>query len=103
MNESIKNRLMIFWVYIKKKTNLLFYCGYEYVHFLFFPDNGNLSTRPDTADLEIQQIQGGQRHSPAPSLALTEGDYGETERSGKRSTLQRWAAGRWKYLGDKLK
>ncbi|CAC5410319.1 CEP41 [Mytilus coruscus] len=51
-------------------------------------NNGNLSTRPDTADMEIQRIQGGQRISPAPSLALTEGDYGEPDRSGKRSTLQ---------------
>lgn len=55
---------------------------------IFFSDNGNYSTRPDTADLEIQRIQGGQRISPAPSLALTEGDYGEADKSGKRSTLQ---------------
>ncbi|XP_063433510.1 centrosomal protein of 41 kDa B-like isoform X1 [Mytilus trossulus] len=53
-------------------------------------NNGNSmsSTRPDSADMEIQRIQGGHRLSPAPSLALTEGDYGEPDRSGKRSTLQ---------------
>lgn len=47
-----------------------------------------MSTRPDSADMEIQRIQGGHRLSPAPSLALTEGDYGEPDKSGKRSTLQ---------------
>lgn len=58
--------------------------------FLFFLiiDNGTTSVRPDTADLEVQRIQGGQRLSPAPSLAITEGDYGEPDKSGKRSTLQ---------------
>ena len=44
--------------------------------------------RPDTADLEVQSIQGGQRLSPAPSLAITEGDNGEPDKSGKKSTLQ---------------
>ncbi|XP_061175975.1 centrosomal protein of 41 kDa-like isoform X1 [Saccostrea echinata] len=47
--------------------------------------NGNYTDRPDTADLEVQHIQRG---SPAPSLAVTEGDYGEGPRTGARSTLQ---------------
>nr|XP_022297553.1 centrosomal protein of 41 kDa-like isoform X1 [Crassostrea virginica] len=46
--------------------------------------NGNYTDRPDTADLEVQHIQRG---SPVPSLAVTEGDYGEP-RTGARSTLQ---------------
>ncbi|KAL5014489.1 hypothetical protein ScPMuIL_008759 [Solemya velum] len=51
------------------------------------------STRPDTTDLEVRRIQGdnvdlGIGVSPAPSLAMTEGDYGEPI-STSRSTLQR--------------
>lgn len=52
---------------------------------LILTGNGNYTDRPDTADLEVQHIQRG---SPAPSLAVTEGDYGDGPRTGARSTLQ---------------
>lgn len=41
--------------------------------------------RPDSTDLEVQKIQAG---SPCPSLAVTEGDYGETAICTSRSTLE---------------
>jgi len=52
-----------------------------------FPDS---SFRPDTADEEVYRIQrGGGDRSPAPSLAVTEGDYGAPASQPKgRSTLQ---------------
>ncbi len=51
-----------------------------------FPDNG--SYRPDTADEEVYRIQkGGGDRSPAPSLAVTEGDYGAPPNDSTRSTL----------------
>lgn len=51
----------------------------------------NGSDRPDTADAEVYRIQkGGGDRSPAPSLALTEGDYGAPmDGQTNRSTLQR--------------
>ena len=71
------------------------YCHYPVAHFSYFVflfflsfyADGKVSTgRPDTADLEVQKIQSG---SPCPSLAVTEGDYGELPLSTSRSTLQR--------------
>ena len=54
-----------------------------------FTDNS--SYRPDTADDEVYRIQrgGGGNRSPAPSLAVTEGDYGAPQQTNTgRSTLQ---------------
>lgn len=53
-----------------------------------FTDNGTY--RPDTADEEVYRIQrGGGDRSPAPSLAVTEGDYGAPNPNDtNRSTLQ---------------
>ncbi|XP_060572201.1 centrosomal protein of 41 kDa-like isoform X3 [Ruditapes philippinarum] len=50
----------------------------------------NGSERPDTADDEVYRIQrGGGDRSPAPSLAVTEGDYGAPAAGNTgRSTLQ---------------
>ncbi|XP_052285777.1 centrosomal protein of 41 kDa A-like isoform X2 [Dreissena polymorpha] len=50
----------------------------------------NGSERPDTADDEVYRIQrGGGDRSPAPSLALTEGDFGApAPMATNRSTLQ---------------
>ncbi|KAL4227117.1 Centrosomal protein of 41 kDa [Mactra antiquata] len=48
-------------------------------------DNG--SYRPDTADLEVDKIQRGGGDSPAPSLAVTEGDYGAKGGTTDRATL----------------
>lgn len=48
--------------------------------------------RPDTActaDLEVKQIQEGVT-TPAPSLALTDGDYGFQAPDTNRSTLLRF-------------
>lgn len=55
---------------------------------LFIVDNG--TERPDTADEEVYRIQrGGGDRSPAPSLALTEGDFGAPPANNTgRSTLQ---------------
>ncbi|XP_052782273.1 centrosomal protein of 41 kDa-like isoform X2 [Mya arenaria] len=52
------------------------------------PSTQDGSYRPDTADEEILRIQrGGGDRSPAPSLALTEGDYGAPAQATDRSTL----------------
>lgn len=47
------------------------------------------SDRPDTADLELQRLG---NHSPAPSLALTDGDFGgRGDPESSRSTLLRFS------------
>lgn len=64
------------------------YFGNSFCLFLlpFYADGKVSAGRPDSTDLEVQKIQAG---SPCPSLAVTEGDYGETAICTSRSTLER--------------
>ena len=75
----------------------MFFSNIKYKHQLSYQlwitisENG--SYRPDTADEEVYMIQrGGGDRSPAPSLAVTEGDYGASAENDItcRSTLQRY-------------
>jgi len=51
-----------------------------------------LDDRPETADLEVMEIQNGGSGSPMPSLALTDTDFGgQGEPETSRSTLLRSA------------
>lgn len=63
------------------------YFGNSFCLFLlpFYADGKVSAGRPDSTDLEVQKIQAG---SPCPSLAVTEGDYGETAICTSRSTLE---------------